>query len=198
MNKIKIGKLTHKRPKTVPRTTELVIVGLTPGRVQHEAINSSKRPREGAFKGPMRKNIYKWFEGLGINEVLGVNGLDDLYTDPYFEKTVFMTSLLREPVYYSNGKNYSGRNPVPWKDEKLSLLVKDTIELLSTISDSCLIVPCGDIVGKCLLEGLEPHGLSKNVLEGFPHPSPINSHGPKKFETNKRQMRKKIRSIWNL
>ncbi len=198
MSKIKIGKLNHKRPKRVPRTTELVIVGLTPGRVQHKAINSSKRPREGAFKGPMRKTIYKWFEKLGINEALGIKEIDDLYTEPQFEKTVFMTSLLREPVYYSNGKNYSGRSPVPWKDEKLSLLVKDTISLLSTIPDNCLIVPCGDIVAKCLVDGLESYGLSENILEGFPHPSPINSHGHKKFDANRRQMKKKIRSIWKL
>lgn len=187
---VKVEKLRGKRKKPGEQV-KLILVGLTPGRVQHKAINESKRPREGAFKGQMRGRIFKWFKELGIVGYFGFKDEDDMFLNPEFDDLIYLTSLLRDPVYYENGKNYSGRNPLPWKDEKLMKLLKDTVDVLSNTPENCIIVPCGDIVA----EGLKRYFPSKfhgQVLFGFPHPSPLNSHAQKKFDECKSRLLKQV------
>lgn len=196
MTELIIEKINHKRKLKVPSVTKLVLVGLTPGRVQHEVMNNSSRPREGAFKGSMRTRLFDWFNQLGINRELGVTHKDDLFVSSKYDELVFMTSLLRDPVYYQNGKNYSGRNPYPWDDKRLSKMMTETIKVLKTAPKTTIIIPCGEVVSQSLEEGLQGNHLIKNVLLGFPHPSGLNAHGPKKFQDRKRKFIKQVKKVW--
>lgn len=190
MAKVKIEKLNSKRKKP-SKKVKLALLGLTPGRVQHNAINLAKRPREGAFKGQMRGRIFKWFSVLGIAQYFGLSDEDDMFLNPKYDDVIYLTSLLREPVYYENGKNYSGRSPAPWKDDELLKLIKDTIEILKNLPSSCIIIPCGDIVAEALRRYL-PERLHDQVLFGFPHPSPLNSHAQKKFDECKKFLKNNL------
>jgi hypothetical protein len=186
-----IKKLKKTKPPFIPKTTELILLGLTPGKVQHKSIDEAKDPREGAFKGPMRRKLYQWFKEIGVAKHFKLENEDDLFKRPDLDQRVFISSLLRDPVYYSNEKNYSGRDPYPWKHEKLTKLMMETIILLNSAPKTALIIPCGDIVSQALEMYLK-NDLKKNVLFGFPHPSGLNSHAPKKFEKGKIMFKKRV------
>lgn len=188
---IQIEKLNKKRSLPSPKT-QIVLLGLTPGKQQHQAINSSKKPREGAFKGYMRKQMHEWFKELGLAKDFELESEDDLFTRKEFLKTLYMTSLLREPVYIvkEDGvkRNYTGRSPLPWKNEKLKGLMMETLSALEKMKQTTLIIPMGQIVS----EAIQNHSSLDEkhfVLHGFPHPSGANANRKNEFEANKRKLK---------
>ena len=192
MKKIYIETIPRKRISSLQtQKAELVLLGLTPGRQQHDASKTAKRVREWAFKGFMRKQMYEWFISLGVAKYLKLEGEDDLFTKR-FQKTVYMTSLLRMPVYVGeNRKNYTGRSPYPWKHEKLKKLMNETLNDLNRVKKPALLVPMGQIVSKAIKDFSlldEKHF----ILHGFPHPSGANGHRHKEFSKNKQNLKKII------
>ncbi len=179
MATIKVVKLKRKTP-VPPKGTQLVIMGLTPGHQQHAAINAAKFPREGAFAGQMRIHLHDYFERLKINSFFDVATRDSFYVEKKFDKIVYTTSLLADPVY-KDGENYTGRSPYPWKHEQLFEMMEMTFKRIGTIRNACLIVPLGDIVSRAILEYSD---LDENhfVMHGFPHPSGANGSKAEKFE----------------
>ena len=183
------------KPRKIPsKDTKLVLVGLTPGRRQHEAINSSENALSGSFKG-MRKQIFAWFEILKISKILNIDNEDSIFNEKRFLKMTYITSLLREPVYIkSNGKlsNYSGRNPFPWCNDDLTKLMHQTLDILSRLDKPCLIVPMGQIVSEALVK-FSSLDESHYILHGFPHPSGANGHRHREFEENCPKLKKIVR-----
>ena len=151
MKKIYIETIPRKRISSLQtQKAELVLLGLTPGRQQHDASKTAKSVREWAFKGFMRKQMYEWFISLGMAKYLKLEDEDDLFTKR-FQKTVYMTSLLRMPVYVGeNRKNYTGRSPYPWKHKKLKELMNETLNDLNRVKKPVLLVPMGQIVSKAI------------------------------------------------
>lgn len=188
--KITVKKLPKKRSQP-SKKTEIVILGLTPGKQQHEAIIKATIAREAAFKGFMRKQMFEWFQYLKIDKFLNLENEDSLFTKKYLSR-VYITSLLRDPVYIqidSKLKNYTGRNPYPWNDKDLLLLMKDTIKQLNKLHNSCLIIPLGQVVSMAI-QNFSELDDDHYVLHGFPHPSGANGHRKKEFLENRRELRK--------
>jgi hypothetical protein len=181
-----VEKLSHKRKKPT-KNVKLVLLGLTPGKQQHRTINNSRNPRNGSFKGYMRKQIYEWFVDLGIANELKLENEDTLFVEKKFEDLIYISSLLREPVYVKkNGlkKNYTGRSPYPWKNDSLFVLMDDTLKILEKIEQPVLIVPMGKIVTEAIIKfsNLDDNNF---ILHGFPHPSGANGSRKIEFKKNK-------------
>lgn len=194
---IKIEKLSHKRPRPSPRT-EIVLIGLTPGKQQHLAIEKAASPRQGAFKGYMRKQMFEWFQKLRLSDYLDLEDEDTLFNDHYFSKRLFVTSLLREPVYIkqgSNFKNYSGRNPLPWHNAELLTMMQETLDLLDTLQNNCLVIPLGKVVSQAIkrFSELDEYHF---ILHGFPHPSGANGHRGREFTENQRRLKKIVKEYF--
>ncbi|MBC76124.1 MAG: hypothetical protein CME64_08920 [Halobacteriovoraceae bacterium] len=188
---IVIKKLNKKAKPPTPEV-KIVLLGLTPGKQQHIAINASTNARSGAFKGYMRKQIYEWFKELGLSKFLQLENEDSLFQEERFTTSLFTTSLLREPVYCikdGEEKNYTGRNPFPWKNEDLYTLMKKTLNTLETLPPGTLIVPMGQIVSKAI-QKYSDLDQKHFILHGFPHPSGANGHRGRQFEENKRNLKK--------
>jgi len=182
MKTIVIESLKGKR-QAPTASVKIVLLGLTPGARQHRVINASDAPRAGSFIG-MRGQIHQWFDKLGINSCLNLENEDSLFTDSDLIRTSYMTSIIRDPVYVikdGQKKNYSGRQPYPWQDEKIWSRVEETLSLLeSNLAHSALIVPMGNIVSKCISQH-SSIDKSNIVLHGFPHPSGANANRRKQF-----------------
>ena len=188
--KIVIEKLSciHTKPSG---KVKMILLGLTPGSQQHEAINKSKSIRESAFKGYMRTQIHEWLIELGIARELELKSKDSLFTDKRFKDFIFISSLLRNPVYVlKNGKknNYSGRSPYPWKHDDLKKLMDTTLSILDTIENHTLIVPMGQVVSKSLkiYSNLDKQHY---ILHGFPHPSGANINRRVEFHNNRKELK---------
>ena len=190
MKKIYIETIPHKR-KPPSNKVDLILLGLTPGRQQHEALKTSKKIRIAAFKGYMRIQIHQWFLSLGMVEYLKLKDKDDLFSER-FKETVHMTSLLRKPVYIGEDrKNYTGRSPYPWKHEKLRILMDETLCDLNRIKKPVLLIPMGQIVSTAIRE-FSPLDKTHFILHGFPHPSGSNGHRHKEFKKNEENLKKII------
>lgn len=188
---IVIEKLSHKRKKPSSKV-KIVLLGLTPGKQQHETINKAKNPRDGSFKGYMRKQIFEWFKELEIARNLGLQDEDSLFIEDMFKDSLYISSLLREPVYIEkNGtkKNYSGRSPLPWKDDSLKKLMDETLKILGTIKKPVLIVPMGQIVSDAIKD-FSDLDEKHFILHGFPHPSGANANRKKEFSNNKSELKR--------
>lgn len=190
---IVVEKLRHKR-KMPSAKVRIVLLGLTPGKQQHETINKSKNPREGSFKGYMRKQIFEWFKELGLAQKLELENEDSLFIDDNFKESLYISSLLREPVYIKKNntkKNYSGRSPLPWNDDALIKLMEDTFTVLKTIKKPVLIVPMGQIVSEAI-KNFSDIDRKHFVLHGFPHPSGANANRKIEFNRNKKVLKQTV------
>jgi hypothetical protein len=102
----------------------IILMGITPGRwqmweacivVRHaiargatdeEALREAKN--KGSFAGPMRANLVRMLDEIGIARHLGVPSCSSLFSD--HAKLLFSTSAVSFPVFV-DGKNYTGHSP---------------------------------------------------------------------------------------
>lgn len=89
-------------------STRVLIVGIAPGRSQHELAlqvmaeggGRVELEQRSAFAGSIRKNLVSMLDDLGLNQQFGVATLDELFgTD-----LLATTSAVRDPVYV-NGQD---------------------------------------------------------------------------------------------
>lgn len=188
------------KPRTIPSNqTQIVLVGLTPGRRQHDAINAAENALTGSFKG-MRKQIFSWFDALGITKIFELSDENSLFTEKRFEETAYITSLLREPVYVSKDgvqSNYTGRSPFPWHHDALTTMMNETLQLLSDLKNPSLIVPMGQVVSQAIAD-FSTLDANHQVLHGFPHPSGANGHRHREFSENCQSMKKVVEKFIRL
>lgn len=173
----------------VNKSAKIVLCGITPGLQQAELAlqEASIQLRNGAtpeqaklsakntasFGGPMRSNLVRMLDFVGINKVLGITSTSDLFDTS--AHLVHYTSALRYPVFKS-GKNYSGTpsmlsNPLLRKQVD-SFLVPE----LSSLSEPTIYIPLGpkveEVLNYCANIGvIKP----EQVLGGLPHPSGANA-----------------------
>lgn len=178
----------------VPRAARLAVVGITPGLEQAErllhtfaaALNAGATVEvalrdaklSGSFSGPMRGNIVRMLDHIGMHEVFGVPSCSLLF-DPAHE-LVHFTSALRYPVFI-DGKNYNG-TPDILKTPVLREMVETHLAAEVRALPGALWLPLGPRPAAALHHLVTCGMLSADVvLEGMPHPSGANAERIKYF-----------------
>lgn len=171
----------------IERDARLVCVGITPGREQadnaldayRQALRAGKPIAEAlrhaklvaSFSGPMRSNIVRMLDLLGIHGALGAVNSAALFAPG---GRVHFTSALRYPVFV-NGKNYSG-TPNMLRTPLLRDMVETFLaEEVRALPDA-LWLPLGPKPAAALRH-LAGRGLlsANRILQGMPHPSGANA-----------------------
>ena len=167
---------------------KLVLVGITPGRVQaanalaeakrqliggadaSQALKSAKET--GAFSGPMRKNLVAMLDHIGVPSWLGVESSAVLF-DGKQASLLQTASVLQFPVFLKGG-NYNGTPDILTTPLLRQMLLDNFAAMARTLSGAAF-VPLGPVPLKAL-RWLASSGQinASRILEGLPHPSPAN------------------------
>lgn len=166
----------------------VVIVGLTPGLQQaRNALTAARAAlKKGAsvetaaaeakvyasFSGPMRNNLVRLLDHIGIARMLGIGSTAELWGRR--ADLVHFTSALRYPVFV-DGQNWSGQPDMLRVPEMRGWLERYTGKELESLRQA-LFVPLGPKV-TAALEHLTRAGIidAARVLSGLPHPSGANA-----------------------
>ena len=179
----------HYAPfEAVNHRARLVLVGITPGRVQAaNALAEAKRQLEmgasfqdamrkakqvGAFSGPMRTNLVELLDHIELPKWLGVHSCGELFGSK--SELLQTASVLQFPVFV-DGENYNG-SPDPGRSPLLRSMVLEHFASLGKVLPGAVFVPLGPVPTK-VLQWLtdEGHFRSSQVLAGLPHPSGANA-----------------------
>ena len=169
---------------------KVVLVGICPGQIQwHNALREAqaglkqnlpldtilKRTKStGAFSGPMRANLVKILDHIGLHTKLGIHSTQVLFHEN--QSIAHMTSLLKHCILI-NGKNYAGSSPNMLKN----VFLKQHIDAyflpeISQMNSNVVYIPLGKSVSEVLYFLSSLGYLSQNqILDGFPHPSGANA-----------------------
>lgn len=182
----------------VETQARVVLVGITPGLVQaRNALSEASRQLaagasleqamyraklSASFSGPMRNNLIRLLDDVGLNNWLGLRSTSLLFDD--CSHLVHYTSTLRYPVFY-RGENYSG-NPHPEKSPMLLKQIEDWFAReVKQLSDA-IFIPLGALPKRILLGMAKQSWISPNrILDGLPHPSGANAERIAYFLGNK-------------
>jgi len=177
-----------------PRTARLVIVGITPGREQAanalHALGQALRSGQdldgamrhaklvGSFSGPLRTNIVRMLDSIGVQQALDVPTCMSLFDAAH--EQVHFTSALRYPVFL-DGANYNG-NPDLLRTPLLREMVETFLADEARALPGALWLPLGPKPTAALRHLVSLGVLPANrVLEGMPHPSGANGERIKFF-----------------
>jgi hypothetical protein len=172
----------------VARDARVVIVGITPGRVQatnalsaardalekgssiHEALAMAKLT--GSFSGPLRANLVAMLDAIGVAKHLGVRTTAEIFHPG--SQDVHFTSALRYPVFV-NDQNYNG-SPDMLKTPLLRRMVETHLAEEAQMLPDAIWLPLGP-KAEAALRHLVGQGLldRKRILGGLPHPSGANA-----------------------
>ena len=168
---------------------KVVLVGITPGRAQWErAIQAAQdallqglnddsvlkyAKQQGAFSGPIRKNLVKILDYIGLQQKLDLQSTAELFDDA--QHLVHMTALMPHAIFKDN-KNYSGASPSMLKNAFLYDQIQQHFLPHIEILADALYIPLGQSVID-VLNHLSNLGYLKpeQILQGFPHPSGANA-----------------------
>lgn len=136
----------------------------------------------GAFGGPMRDNLVKMLDGIGVAAWLGLASTSQIWTSQDAAQLGASTSALLHPVFV-NGKNYSGSIPRISAEPMLSAFVDQVLAADLAFAPQALVVPLGTAVSEAVSRiARAGHIDSDRVLLGFPHPSGLNGHRVSPYE----------------
>ncbi len=166
---------------------KLVIVGITPGRVQAEnALLSAQRAlrsgkgisdamriakSDGSFSGPLRQNLVHMLDHIGLNRKFRLPSCDGLFTSGSTD--VHFTSALRYPVFVSE-KNYCGQ-PDMIANPMLRQVVETYLRAEAEQLPNAIWLPLGP-KPMAAIDHLVRNGVidRNRVLANLPHPSGAN------------------------
>lgn len=166
---------------------ELVLVGLTPGRVQAaNAIEAMSRSlnagasiddaladakRSASFSGPMRSNLLALLDAIRVPALFGRMSASEFFENGV---RVHFTSALRYPVYV-DGRNYSG-SPNLLRHPLLTAMIERYLVEEAARVRNAIWVPLGVHAEAALLHLSHQGHLDRTrVLVGLPHPSGANA-----------------------
>jgi hypothetical protein len=173
----------------IARSAKLVVVGITPGRVQ--AVNALRAAhvalcedqpenvalriakQTASFSGTQtRKNLVAMLDSIGIAEQLNLKSTAELF-DPAHEQIHF-TSALRYPVFV-DGQNYNG-SPHMIRTRALREMIETHLAEEVAALPTALWLPLGP-KPTLALRHLVACGVlqAAQLLDGMPHPSGLNS-----------------------
>ncbi|MGY8663245.1 hypothetical protein Q3C01_12845 [Bradyrhizobium sp. UFLA05-109] len=166
----------------------VTIVGLTPGQTQarialnetclgiksglswKEAIERAKYLA--SFGGPMRTNLTRMLDHIGLNKLLGIDTCALLFSE--FRSLAHHTSILRYPVF-RNKLNYSGQPSV----DRISFLRNQVDKWFAAepkLLSKSVFIPLGAQVQQVFARVAREAGISEErCLSGLPHPSGANA-----------------------
>lgn len=167
----------------------IVICGITPGFQQAILAldEASKQLKQGAtpaaaklaakktasFCGPMRSNLVRLLDYIGIPKKLNIGSCSELFGSK--SDLVHYTSALRYPVFKSL-KNYSGAPSMVENSLLRKQLEQYLLPELAQLSSSVILVPLGPKVEEALSFAAKAGSINQNqVLGGLPHPSGANA-----------------------
>ena len=165
----------------------VVLVGITPGRVQAlEAIGTARRcllagmseseaceraKSAASFAGPMRSNLVLLLDYIGLAERLGLRTAAELWSSR--TELVQFTSALRYPVFETS-KNFNGAGITR---HALLLEQLDTYFATECVAlPKALFVPLGSAAeSACDRMAASGKLIASQILRGLPHPSGANA-----------------------
>lgn len=174
---------------------KVVLVGITPGAKQMREAFAEARAALGAgdsvpdalrrakavgsFAGPLRANLIRMLDALGLPDRLGIQTSATLWST--HNDLVHFTSAVRHPVFVDGG-NYTGYKPDMLRSPLLRRYVDEVLgPELASVPDA-LIVPLGGKVAAAVDRTIRAgHVTADRVLLGFPHPSGGNGHRERQF-----------------
>lgn len=172
----------------IVRDAKVVIVGITPGRVQainalssaQHALKTGRTVPEalieakltGSFSGPIRTNLIAMLDAIGVAEHLDVHSTSEIFRPG--SQDVHFTSTLRYPVFVGD-QNYNGA-PDMLKTPLLRQMVETYLAEEARMLPDALWLPLGPRA-EAALRHLAGQGLldRKRILGGLPHPSGANA-----------------------
>lgn len=173
----------------VNRNAKVVLVGITPGRMQWKnALQAAKQAlqqdltddavlayakQQGAFSGPIRNNLVKILDHIGLHNKLGIHSTHALFHES--QHLVHMTAILPHAIFV-NGKNYTGTSPNMLKNAFLYQQIEQYFLPQIQALPHALYIPLGQSVIDVLMHLCSLGYLkSEQILQGFPHPSGANA-----------------------
>jgi hypothetical protein len=183
----------------VNENAKIVIVGITPGLQQAaNALNAAKIGIDkgsssadilktvksfASFSGPMRDNLIRMLDYVGIHKKLGISSTELLFSS--HANLVQMASILKNPVFI-DGENYSGI-PSMIKTPLLRESVQEFfVTEISNKLKTALFIPLGPKVTETLEWLASQKIINENqILSGMPHPSGANAERIAYFLGNK-------------
>lgn len=173
----------------MPATAKVVIVGITPGRFQaeqalkalHLALVAGKPDKEAlriakltaSFSGPMRKNLLKMLDHVGLPGKLGLASSAELFDR---HELAHLTSALRYPVFKA-GENYNG-TPDMLRTTGLRQMIDTYLAEEARALAGAVWIPLGEKPAAALKHLAAKGALDpERLLLGLPHPSGANN-GP--------------------
>lgn len=173
---------------SVNAEAKIVLVGICPGQTQwRNALQSVQKDLKqnltldtalkhaktaGAFSGPIRSNLVKILDHIGLHQKLGIPSTHALFHEE--QALVHMTSVLRQCILI-NGKNYAGSSPNMLKNEFLKQHINTYFLPEIAQLSNAVFIPFGKSVIE-VLYFLTSLGYlnTEQILDGFPHPSGAN------------------------
>ncbi len=193
----------------INRSARLVILGITPGWTQMELacrtvreVLAEGRSTEDAFRvakqrasfaGPMRRNLVRMLDMLGLPGLLGIESSLDLFGTA--SNLLHTSSAIRYPVFVGV-KNYTGSNPPVARSQFLLRVAREILVPELESLPGAAIVPLGRSV-EDVLEVLAAEGAftRKRWLTGFPHPSGANGHRARLFDRHRDSLARQLLQI---
>jgi hypothetical protein len=189
-------------------SARVIIFGITPGFMQMElacrgarhAIAQGKTADEvcfaakthGSFAGPMRGNLVRMLDDIGLADLLDIDSSADLFAEK--RALLHTASAIRYPVF-KGATNYTGQSPRIIKSPLLMRIARTVLAQELTSVPDAVIVPLGKSVEE-VLEVLTSEKLidSRRWLAGFPHPSGANGHRLRIFRENRESLSVQLRA----
>lgn len=172
----------------VNHSAKLMIVGLTPGARQasdallalkaallagtdrSQALAAAKA--HASFSGPMRGNLVRMLDAIGVADWLGVETTAALWAES--NDLVQFTSAIRYPLAV-DGANWSGQPDMLRNDAIRGWFERYSADEFVRLRGA-LIVPLGPAVTRAMLHLAASGAIeASRVLVGFPHPSGANA-----------------------
>ena len=180
---------------------KIVIVGISPGATQAANANrifrqacldgysineaSQKAKSAASFSGPLRNNLVKMLDSIGLNKKLGISTCGSLFESD--NHLLHCTSVFRYPTLH-NGKPISSAKKAFTSDVLKSMMDTLLIDECRALDPECIFIPLGQGVNEVLSNLAEKNAIDKNkVLSGIPHPSGANAERIAYFLGNKKR-----------
>ena len=171
----------------VTASARIVLVGITPGRVQavaaleaaQRALRAGRSHQEAmalakstaSFAGPMRRNLVDLLDHVGVADRLGIDSTAALWAGQ--QQLVHFTSALRYPVF-EHGKNFAGSGI--GTSPLLAGEVGQWFAAECRALPDALFVPLGPAaLWACQRQVAAGRLHTTQMLQGLPHPSGANA-----------------------
>ena len=192
----------------IHRPAKVALVGISPGWQQMEiafrvaraqlargasAESAARAVKDQASFAGMRNRLSGWLDELELHDRLAVASSAELFGGA--RRLLHTTSAVRYPVIRADGDNWSGSRPSPTTSPVLRRYLHELLAPeLAEVPDA-LIVPLGSAVAGAMRELITSAELDeRRVLLGFPHPSGLNTRGPRVFAEQRSALRRQIRA----